>query len=234
MVHYGKEVDNSFWDGGRLVVGDGDGRLFNRFSASLDVLAHELCHALVEREVGLLFVDQSGALNESICDVLGLLVKQHSLGQQADEADWLLGAGLFTAEVAGKALRSLAAPGTAYDDPVLGKDPQVRHMDDFVRTTADNGGVHINCGIPSHAFYRAATALGGFAWERAGLIWYEALRDGRLRPESGFSVFAGITVATAERLYGEQSSEADAVADGWKAVGVAIHAPEPTSASARP
>ena len=66
----------------------------------------------------------------------------------------------------------MKAPGTAYDDPRLGKDPQPAHMDDYVETTEDNGGVHINSGIPNHAFYLAATALGGrgLGGRRAGLV----------------------------------------------------------------
>jgi hypothetical protein len=219
-VHYGQQYDNIFWDGSQIVVGDGDGQLFNRFSIAPDVVAHELCHALVEKEAGLQFANQAGALNESICDVFGVLVKQYTLHQQVDQADWLLGKGLFLENIKAQALRSLAAPGTAYDDPVLGKDRQVSHMDHYVHTIEDNGGVHINAGIPAHAFYRVAMALGGFAWDRAGRIWYEALGDKRLRPASGFSVFAGTTVTTAQRLYGEQSPEAEAVWEGWKEVGV--------------
>ena len=56
----------------------------------------------------------------------------------------------------GRALRSMRAPGTAYDDDVLGRDPQPAHMDGYVRTTDDNGGVHINSGIPNRAFYLTA------------------------------------------------------------------------------
>ena len=63
---------------------------------------------------------------------------------------------------------------------MLGRDPQPAHMDGFVVTRDDNGGVHINSGIPNHAFYLAAKALGGHAWERAGLIWYRALTSGTL------------------------------------------------------
>jgi Zn-dependent metalloprotease len=73
-------------------------------------------------------------------------------------------------------------PGTAHDDPLLGKNPQPAHMDDYVRTFEDNGGLHINPGIPNRAFYLAATALGGHAWEKAGCIWHDTLRDQRLNP----------------------------------------------------
>jgi len=110
-------------------------------------------------------------LNESISDVFGSLVRQYALNQTAEQAVWLIGSGLFTANVNGVALRSMKAPGTAYDDPVLGKDPQPAHKKDFVRTYADNGGVHINSGIPNHAFYLASTQIGGYAWEKVGRTW---------------------------------------------------------------
>ncbi len=116
----------------------------------------------------------------------------------------------------------MKAPGTAYDDPVLGKDPQPSHMDDFVETTADNGGVHINSGIPNRAFYLVATALGGHAWERAGQIWYDTLHDAKLRPGSHFSAFARATVRSATRRYGADSEEAASVQAGWEQVGVKI------------
>lgn len=222
VVHFGVDYDNAFWDGQRMVFGDGDGELFNRFTIAIDVIGHELAHGVTEDEAGLVYLGQPGALNESMSDVFGSLVKQHSLQQKAEDADWLIGAGLLAPAVEGIALRSMKAPGTAYDDDVLGKDPQPAHMDDYVTTTADNGGVHINSGIPNHAFYTTATALGGYAWERAGRIWYEALRDPRLRPTARFRTFARTTLRTAKRLYGESSEEARAVKDGWDKVGISV------------
>ena len=133
---------------------------------------------------------------------------------------WLIGEGIFTDAVQGEALRSLRAPGTAYDDDVLGRDPQPAHMDDYVVTSDDNGGVHINSGIPNHAFYLAAAALGGKAWERAGLIWYRTLTSGTVSPTADFTAFASATVAAAEAEYGEESEEVDAVRAGWIGVGV--------------
>jgi Zn-dependent metalloprotease len=221
-VHYGDDYNNAFWNGQRMVFGDGDGDLFNRFTLSVDVMGHELTHGVVEDEAQLVYFFQAGALNESNADVFGSLVKQNLLNQTADQADWLIGAGLFTSGVQGVALRSMKAPGTAYDDPVLGKDPQPAHMRDFVRTFADNGGVHTNSGIPNHAFYLAATAIGGHAWDRAGRIWYETLRDPRLRSNTGFSRFARLTVDVAGRLYGSGSTEEQAVRHGWAEVGIRV------------
>lgn len=221
-VHFGREYGNAFWNSVQMVFGDGDGVMFNRFTVALDVIGHELSHGVIEDEAQLQYFSQSGALNESVSDVFGTLIKQWHLGQQASEADWLIGAGLFTERVKGDALRSMKAPGTAFDDPMLGADPQPAHMNDFINTMEDNGGVHLNSGIPNHAFYRTAIALGGFAWERAGRIWYDALRDPRLRPNSGFERFASITHEVAQRRYGSGSTEARAVASGWEAVGLTV------------
>lgn len=219
-VHYGDRYNNAFWDGRQMVFGDGDGDLFNRFTSALDVIGHELGHGVTEDETGLVYMLQPGALNEHLSDVWGSLIKQWVLKQTAEEADWIIGAGLLTKKVQGIGLRSMKAPGTAYDDPVLGRDPQPDHMDRFVDTMQDNGGVHINSGIPNHAFYLAATAIGGKAWERAGRIWYDTVRDPRVTDSTKFAQFAAVTVDVAAKLPGSKKAEVKAVADAWKKVGI--------------
>ena len=220
-VHFSQNYDNAFWDGQRMVFGDGD--IFNRFTASLDVIGHELTHGVTDDEAGLLYFYQSGALNESLSDVFGSLVKQHDRNQTAAQADWLIGAELFEGtNLQGVALRSMKAPGTAFNDPLLGQDPQPAHMDNFVQTFQDNGGVHINSGIPNHAFYLAATAIGGYAWEKAGRVWYETVRDSQVRPNTGFLRFARRTAANAATLFGNPSPERQAVIDAWAGVGIQV------------
>ena len=221
-VHFGKAYDNAFWDGTRMVFGDGDGEVFNRFTVSVDVIGHELTHGVTELTAGLTYQGQPGALNESVSDVFGSLVRQRAAGQRADQADWLIGAGLFTAAVQGVALRSLKAPGTAYDDPRLGKDPQPATMAGYVETTDDHGGVHINSGIPNHAFYLTATTIGGNAWEAPGLIWYDTLTGAGIAADCDFATFAGLTVAAATARYGAGSSQVGAVEQAWVAVGVTM------------
>lgn len=218
-VHYERGYDNAFWNGQQMVYGDGDGKLFNRFTIALDVIGHELTHGVTANEADLSYQDQSGALNESISDVFGSLVKQYKLGQTAKQADWLIGQGLLAPGVKGVALRSMKAPGTAYDDPVLGKDPQPADMKDYVQTNEDNGGVHLNSGIPNRAFYETAVQMGGNAWTKAGQIWYVTLRD-KLRPDSNFEDAARMTAAVATDLFGKGSNEVKAVQAGWKAVGL--------------
>ena len=224
-VHYQTGYDNAFWDGEQMVYGDGDEnlpveeRLFNRFTIALDVIGHELTHGVTQFEAKLMYSQQPGALNESMSDVFGSLVRQYQLGQTAAEADWIIGKGLLTANVNGVGIRSMKAPGTAYDDPVLGKDPQPAHMKDYVNTISDNGGVHINSGIPNHAFYVTAIELGGKAWEKAGQIWYVTLKD-KLTTNSKFQDCANLTYQVAGDLYGAGGLEQQAVQKGWAAVGL--------------
>ncbi|RLV08636.1 peptidase M4 family protein [Streptomyces griseocarneus] len=218
-VHYGENYDNAFWDGSQMVFGDGDGQLFVDFTIPVDVIGHELTHGVTQYTANLEYYGQSGALNESVSDVFGSMIKQYALGQTADQADWLIGAGLLGPAIHGTALRSMKAPGTAYDDPQLGKDSQPATMDDYVRTSRDNGGVHTNSGIPNHAFYLVATALGGHAWERAGKIWYATLTGGELASDADFAEFARLTAATARSLFGEGDA-AQAVLKAWSQVGV--------------
>lgn len=166
LVHFGQSYDNAFYDGeGHMVFGDGDNELFTRFTKSVDVIGHELTHGVTQVEAGLVYLGESGALNESVSDVFGVLVSQYARHQSAQEADWLIGADIVGPELA-PALRSLKAPGTAN-----AHDTQPADYDHYVHTTSDNGGVHTNSGIPNHAFYVLATTLGGYAWEHAGRIW---------------------------------------------------------------
>ncbi len=226
-VHYGEGYQNAFWNGTRMVFGDGDGEIFGRFTASLDVIGHELTHGVVEHTAGLVYSGQSGALNESIADVFGVLVAQHTLGQDAAAADWLIGGDLLLPGVKGTALRNMLNPGTAYDDPRLGKDPQPDSMSGYVQTSEDNGGVHYNSGIPNRAFALAATTIGGPAWEKAGRVWYDVLTGGQLKADADFATFAELTTAAASARYGPESAEARAVHDGWATVGVGAVSPPP-------
>jgi Zn-dependent metalloprotease len=223
-VHFGRAFNNAFWNGRQMVFGDGDGRIFSDFTGSLDVIAHELTHGVTEFTAGLEYHNQPGALNESISDVFGSLVKQWTLGQSADQADWLIGADIFSPSISGDALRSLKAPGKAYDDPILGRDPQPAHMQNFVQlpdTEEDDfGGVHINSGIPNHAFYLVAKTLAGNAWAAPGHIWYEALRASG--PLTDFMEFAAFTHEMAGRLYGTAGAEQQAVFAAWREVGIRI------------
>lgn len=219
-VHYGQDYDNAFFDGRLMVFGDGDAEVFTGFTGSLSIIGHELSHGVISHTADLEYFGQPGALNEHCADVFGALTEQHDAGQDAEDATWLIGAGIFTSEVTGEALRSMLAPGTAYDDDVLGKDPQPDHMDRFVTTESDNGGVHLNSGIPNRAFALAATRLGGPAWETVGQVWFAVLAGTDISTGTDFSGFAALTIAEAVAQFGEGSDVHDALVQSWNAVGV--------------
>jgi Zn-dependent metalloprotease len=221
-VHYGTDFDNAFWNGSQMAYGDGSGRIFIRggMTKCIDVIGHEMTHGVTQFTAGLIYRKQSGALNESFSDVFGSMVKQYQRGQNADEADWLVGEGILGPALKGTALRSMMAPGTAFE-----MDRQPGHMDDYVelpddnQPQNDNGGVHINSGIPNHAFALAATAVGGKAWERVGKVWYTTLTE-RLEPNSDFVSAAEATVTVAGQLFGAGCTEEGAVRRAWEEVGV--------------
>jgi len=216
VVHYGQDIDNAYWNGQYMLFGDG---LLMDDLREETIVGHELTHGVTEVEAQLFYYSQSGALNESISDVFGSLVKQYVHGRQdAEQADWLIGEGVWVEDIQGQALRSMSNPGSAYDDPLIGKDPQPGHMDNYFYGTDDNQGVHINSGICNRAFYLAATEIGGFAGDVAGPIWYAALRDTRLTPQATFQEFAQLTYISALNLFSE--SEAETVYNAWREVGV--------------
>ncbi len=237
-VHFDQDYDNAFWDGQEMVFGDGDNVLFTGFTGAIDVIGHELTHGVTQYSAGLEYHKQSGALNESFSDVFGSLVKQYYLKQDVNQADWLIGQGILAKGVNGVALRSTKEPGSAYDDPKLGgKGPQPGHMDDFAQFPdtpgEDNGGVHINSGIPNHAFFLLAMQLGGNAWEDAGHIWYGTLLQ--LWPLAQFQDCANVSFQVAGQHFGTGSKQQQAVKEAWSEVGLSIAAPgaRPRPAPAR-
>lgn len=219
-VQHRRNYNNAFWDGQQMAYGTGDGKIFRTF-LQLSVIAHEMTHGVIQHSGGLIYENQSGALNEHVADVFGALAEQRVLGQTAHQADWLIGRGILGAGINGVALRSMKAPGTAYADDLLGTDPQPWHMDQFNTTTDDNGGVHINSGIPNHAFYLFCSYLGGNAWELPGRIWYRTLQDLN-NPMASFSDFADQTLRSAAALAGVGSQQALLLRRAWKLVGIAV------------
>lgn len=218
-VHYGRAYNNAFWNGRQMTYGDGDGDIFASFVLD-DVIGHEMAHGVTEHSSGLDYYGQSGALNEHFSDVVGVLVRQRKLGLTADKDSWLVGPGLFTSKVKGRALRDMLNPGTAYNDPRLGKDPQPAHMKDLYRGSSDNGGVHINSGIPNKAFATFAIAVGGFAWEKPFAVWYATnCGEGHVGSNATFQEFAAKTVANCQKLCPEH---VPALKKAWAVVGINV------------
>lgn len=224
-VNFGRGYDNAYWNGGQMVYGDGDGATFGDFTTSLDVIGHELTHGVVQYSCDLVYQGQPGALNESLADVFGTMVKQWAKKQSVDQADWLIGDEVFAPDKVGVALRSLKAPGTAYDDLVMGKDPQPAHMKDYQDMSFDDGGVHINSGIPNHAFYLACMKMGGNSWDKAGPVWYDVMVK-KASQHTDFQEFANLTTQSAGELYGVDGVEQKAVVEAWAEVGIVAYIPQ--------
>lgn len=219
-IHYGKNYDNAFWDGrGHMVFGGGDGHVFDDFTKDLDVIGHELTHAVTQYTANLEYSHQSGALNESMSDVFGLLFKQRVKNQTAAQSNWLIGEDVVMGP---DALRSMKPGVKAYKDhPVLGTDPQPDSMDQYLELPMDEdeGGVHLYSKIPNIAFYKVSMALGGYAWEKAGQIWYDTLTH-NLTPTSNFTDFANATIASSKKLYKDDPTVEKAVVTAWRDVKV--------------
>ena len=216
MVHFDTDYNNAFWDGeGHMWFGDGDGTLFSDFTNSLDVIGHELTHGVTQYTANLAYSGQSGALNESLSDVFGSLVEQYAKQQTVEQADWLIGAEVVGPQLA-PALRSMKAPGTAnqYDKQPSRHERLRRHQPRQRRRPHQLR--HPQPGVLPHG-----QALGGFAWETAGRIWYAAMNDARLRPNSRFAAFAQATIRAATAIGGGADGDATkAVTEAWRTVKV--------------
>ena len=217
-VHYDKGLDNAYWDGRRMVYGDGDGLVFTSFTSDIDVIGHELTHGVTENEANLDYENQAGAMNESFSDIFGIMIKQRFNNQDVKKSNWLIGEKVMIGVK--YALRSMKAPGTGYiNHPELGNDPQPATMDKYQNLpnnqSGDWGGVHINSGIPNFAFYVTAYNMGGYAWEKAGRIWYSVLTDRSLAQNAKFVDVKNLTIVHAEKIFGINSPEVKAVKQGW-------------------
>lgn len=228
-VHFGNNFSNAMWTGEQMVYGDGDQNVAG-FTQALDIIAHELTHGVTQylipgglgvvrvpakdrefKEQTHALTGQSGALNESFSDVVGSMVKQWHAGEDVSQANWLLGEHMLAPEH-GKAIRSLKDPGnrrlTWYEDD------QFKSMEQYV----DGADVHDSSGIPNRAFCLAAQKIGGYSWQKAGPIWYDAFAQ--LKPKASFLDAAGATLEAALARHGLKSKEYNAVNAAWRLVKV--------------
>jgi Zn-dependent metalloprotease len=193
-----------------------------------DMTYSTTAYLFIEKVLGnMRYTAEAGAIDISYGDIYGSLIKQHKLGQTAEQADWLVSPGAIAwmkgENVATssdkRGLRSLKKPGTAYDDPVLGKDIQVTHVRDLKPGDEPGGGAYKYSGIPSNAFYETAIKIGS---PKAGVIWTEALKDPSLPKAMTFKHLAQITYDVAVKLHGNNSAESRAVKDAWNVVGIVV------------
>lgn len=205
----GGDMDNAFWNGSAMFYGNGR-QAFNRpLAQALDVAGHEMAHGVIQTTANLVYENQPGALNESFADIFGVMI---------DRDDWQLGEDIVNRSVFPRALRDM-------EDPHNGGGPndffwQPKHMDEFVdlpnTPQGDNGGVHINSGIPNHAFYLFATEIGS---DKAEQIYYRALDDYLVR-SSQFIDLRNAVLEAASVIHGANSNEVVAAANSFAAVGI--------------
>lgn len=215
-VHVGESWNNAAWNGVQMMYGDGDGTTFIPLSAGLDVIGHELTHAVTEHAANLVYQNESGALNESISDIMGVMVEKKS---------WDIGADIYTPDKPGDALRSLKDPASI-PNPLKPSEGYPDHYSKRYTGTADNGGVHINSSINNKAAYLVSDGgehygvkVTGVGREATEKIYYRALTK-YLTANSDFKMMRQAALQSAEDLYGENSKAVQAVAKAYDAVGV--------------
>ena len=204
----GSSMENAFWNGTAAFFGNG-GTTFKPLSGGFDVGAHELGHAVVGNSANLEYQGQSGALNESFADISGAML---------DREDWKIGEDVVRATATAfptGALRDMSDPhngGSGLSSPSW----QPAHMNEIYSGTSDNGGVHINSGIPNYAYYLFATQV---SKEKAEKIFYRALFN-YLTRSSQFIDLRLTVIQAATDLYGAGSTEVTAAKNAFDQVGI--------------
>ena len=219
-VHFGSSgrYNNAFWYNNQMSYGDGDGTTFTPLT-TIDICGHEMTHGVTERTANLTYANESGALNESMSDVMGAMVELYADGGVLTADTWKIGEDAYTPATAGDALRRM-------DNPNSVGDPD--HYSVRYTGTADSGGVHTNSSIVNHAYYLIAAGgtnrvsgvnVTGIGTADAAKIWYRALT---VYMTSGTNFAAGrtATINAANDLFGSTSTQAVTVAKGWCAIGV--------------
>jgi bacillolysin len=210
IIHVGAEDgggwDNAYWNGIAVFYGDG-GTKFKPLAGGLDVGSHECGHAFEGSASNLEYEGQSGAISESYADYSGAMV---------DRGNWTIGEQIvYTNIYPSGCLRNMADPhngGTSLDD----KGYQPAHMNELYTGTDDNGGVHINSGIGNKAYYLTANAIGK---EKTEKIFFRACFFYNTR-STQFIDFRLNVLQAAKDLFGDNSTEAGAVADAFSEVGI--------------
>jgi thermolysin len=220
----GTYINNAFYCcDGLMAYGDGDGRNFTYFAGALDVVAHEMTHGVTDFTSGLIYQDESGALNEAFSDIMSAAVEFYyqPTGSGPERADWLIAEDI-----------TLASPGflRSLNNPIAGGEPDHYNLRQFIGTSTDDGGVHYNMTIVTHAFYLAVAGgrnrfsgisvagIGQNNLEKMERIFYRAFT--MLMPANArFSDARAVTLQAATDLYGGSSNERSQLEQAWTAVG---------------
>ena len=212
-VHYDVAYFNAFWNGQFATLGDGTGNPLT----CLDVVAHEFTHGVTGFSAGLIYQDESGALNESFSDIFGKSVEFYA---RPNNASWIIGADLGGLN----AFRSMSNPYSKGDpDTYLGNA--------WKTGSADNGGVHSNSGVQNKWYYllvegeNGVNDLGntysvtGLGFTDASKIAYRNLNT-YLTPYSGYLDARFYSIQGAIDIFGACSQQVISTGEAWYAVGV--------------
>ena len=235
-VHYGRNYNNAFWNGEQMTYGDGDGRSFREFSGGLDVVGHELTHGVTEFTSGLIYENESGALNESFSDMMGNTIEYYAEangretgGTEPDgdpvTPDFLIGEDIYLPDDAVDGFRNMT-------DPREDDDPD--HYSERYTGTSDNGGVHSNSGIPNHVYYLAVNGGRNAGCDTVGSNGHQHSANcdenvqGLGLATAAQVFYAGFTSLTEYANFCDarnatmavSSKTAKSVGDAWDAVGV--------------
>jgi|GEM_PF-1613503 len=216
--HYGRNLVNAYWDGRRLLIGDGDGYTSD-YLGVLDVTAHEFGHGLTEKEANLTYSYESGALNEASSDILAAAVEAYVDGTTGQDT-WDVGEDCWLADRALRFMQSPSDDGASFD-----------HYSARYTGSSDNGGVHWNSGIANHYFYllseggqhhnsayRSGYTVNGIGIGDAYAIWYEALTNYM----TSSTDFAAARTANEDACaaLGYSTTTCESVSYAWYEVGV--------------
>ena len=213
-IHYSVNYNNAFWNGSQMTYGDGDGNIFVDFTKGNDVIGHELTHGVTQYSAQLAYADQAGGLNESISDVFGSMFRQWQAKQDVTKADWLIGKEIMGPGAIARGLTCLRDMSNPAANHCLAPQP--------TKFSQYHNGMdpHYSSGIPNFAFYKAAMAIGGKSWVKAGKIWYQALTGFAPSPNMKMKVFANRTRTLAGSLFPTEPAVKIAVDKAWTAVGL--------------
>lgn len=225
-VHFGTQYNNAFWHQNRMSYGDGDGVNFSPL-VTVDIAGHEMTHGVTQFTANLTYANESGALNESMSDVFGVMVESYSRGGVINSDTWKIGEQAFTPGTSGDALRYMDNPHLAGNGGFTADDDPDHYAERYTGT-ADSGGVHINSGIGNKAFHlavaggthhRSGVTVTGMAANDAARIWYRAL-TAYMTSGTNFSGARTATLNAATDLFGSASAQYNTTATAWCAVGV--------------
>ncbi|EOO60738.1 hypothetical protein IKE_05938 [Bacillus cereus VD196] len=213
IVHFGQNYNNALWNGTQMVYGDGNGQRYKPLSGAIDIVGHEITHAVTQYSSGLIYANESGALNEAISDLFGTLIEFF----EYKNPDYEIGEDVYTPNIPNDAIRSMSNPTKYY---------QPDHYSNRYVGSADNGGVHINSGIINKSMYLLAEGgthsgitVPGISLYKVGQIYYRA-NTMYFTQSTTFSQARVAIIQAAADLFGQNSTEVDAVKKSFDAVGV--------------